>query len=179
MGSLAQNSSSAIRPMLQHVATPTFRCRWLLRFSFCTTLYALRAQQQHRHLNGTLPWKPTGLHIMVVSERTGMRVPTPKEWGDRDDKFGLRALADSLPWFDSPLVQGASRLRYTDKAQMQRPGHTGRKALATKKREIFFSCGCLLASMARSVNCHGRKSAVQVHLIGAKPIVQVKRGNER
>ena len=44
---------------------------------------------------------------------------------------GLRA--DSLPWFDSPLVQGASRLRYTDKAQMQRPGYTGRKALATKK----------------------------------------------
>ena len=44
---------------------------------------------------------------------------------------GLRA--DSLPWFDSPLVQGASRLRYTDKAQMQRPGHTGRKALAKKK----------------------------------------------
>ena len=40
---------------------------------------------------------------------------------------------------------------------------------------LFFSCGCLLASMARSVNCHGRKSAVQVHLIGAKPIVQVKR----
>ena len=42
--------------------------------------------------------------------------------------------ADSLPWFDSPLVQGASRPRYTDKAQMQRPGHTGRKALATKKK---------------------------------------------
>ena len=60
-------------------------------------------------------------------------------------------------WFDSPLVQGASRLRYTDKAQVaatgltdrailanrqpqekkiksQRPGHTGRKALATKKK---------------------------------------------
>ena len=50
---------------------------------------------------------------------------------------GLRA--DSLPWFDSPLVQGASRLRYTDKAQMQRPGHTGRKALATKKRRTH---GC-------------------------------------
>ena len=50
--------------------------------------------------------------------------------------------ADSLPWFDSPLVQGASRPRYTDKAQMQRPGHTGRKALATKKlpysRPFFF-----------------------------------------
>ena len=48
---------------------------------------------------------------------------------------GLRA--DSLPWFDSPLVQGASRLRYTDKAQMQRPGHTGRKALATKKTPLL------------------------------------------
>ena len=54
---------------------------------------------------------------------------------------GLRA--DSLPWFDSPLVQGASRLRYTDKAQMQRPGHTGRKALATKKKALkilFMHC---------------------------------------
>ena len=42
-----------------------------------------------------------------------------------------------------------------------------------------FSCVCLMASMARSVNCHGQKNAVQVHLIGAKPIVQVKRWNER
>ena len=40
---------------------------------------------------------------------------------------------------------------------------------------IFFSCVCLMASMARSVNCLGQKNAVQVHLIGAKPIVQVKR----
>ena len=40
---------------------------------------------------------------------------------------------------------------------------------------FFFSCICLMASMARSVNCLGRKKAVQVHLIGAKPIVQVKR----
>ena len=38
----------------------------------------------------------------------------------------------------------------------------------------FFSCVCLMASMARSVNCHGQKNAVQVHLIGAEPIVQVK-----
>ena len=52
-----------------------------------STRQFLRAQQQHRHLNGTLPWKPTGLHIMVVSERTGMRVPTPKEWEGRDDKL--------------------------------------------------------------------------------------------
>ena len=40
---------------------------------------------------------------------------------------------------------------------------------------FFFSCVCLMASMARSVNCHGQKNAVQVHLIGAEPIVQVKR----
>ena len=32
-----------------------------------------------------------------------------------------------------------------------------------------------MASMARSVNCLGQKNAVQVHLIGAEPIVQVKR----
>ena len=32
--------------------------------------------------------------------------------------------------------------------------------------------------MARSVNCLGQKKAVQVHLIGAKPIVQVKKWNE-
>ena len=40
--------------------------------------------------------------------------------------------ADSLPWFDSPLVQGASRLRYTDKAQTQRPGDMPQMALAHK-----------------------------------------------
>ena len=39
-----------------------------------------------------------------------------------------------IPQSTRPLVQGASRLRYTDKAKMQRPGHTGRKALATKKK---------------------------------------------
>ena len=65
-------------------------------------------------------WFQSGLKADAVAKRYR---PWPK---------GLRA--DSLPWFDSPLVQGASRLRYTDKAQMQRPGHTGRKALATKKR---------------------------------------------
>ena len=42
-------------------------------------------------------------------------------------------LANRQPQEKKTLVQGASRLRYTDKAQMQRPGHTGRKALATKK----------------------------------------------
>ena len=42
-----------------------------------------------------------------------------------------------IPQSTRALVQGGvSRLRYTDKAQMQRPGHTGRKALATKKIRI-------------------------------------------
>ena len=44
--------------------------------------------------------------------------------------------ADSLPWFDSPLVWGVSRLRNTDKVQhqyTQRPGHLGQMALEQKK----------------------------------------------
>ena len=36
---------------------------------------------------------------------------------------------------DSRPGPGGSRPRYTDKAQMQRPGHTGRKALATRKKK--------------------------------------------
>ena len=35
-----------------------------------------------------------------------------------------------------------------------------------------------MASMARSVNCLGQKKLYQVHLIGTKPIVQVKTWNE-
>ena len=52
-----------------------------------STRQFLRAQQQHRLLNGTLSWKPTGLHIMVVSEEAGLRVPKPKERGGRDEKL--------------------------------------------------------------------------------------------
>ena len=52
---------------------------------------------------------------------------------------------------------------------------TGHSAIHSLVTWIFFSCVCLMASMARSVNCHGQKNAVQVHLIGAEPIVQVKR----
>ena len=45
---------------------------------------------------------------------------------------GLRA--DSLPWFDSPLVQGASRLRYTDKAQVAATGPYWPKGARNKKK---------------------------------------------
>ena len=45
---------------------------------------------------------------------------------------GLRA--DSLPWFDSPLVQGASRLRYTDKAQVAATGPYWPKGAGNKKK---------------------------------------------
>ena len=65
------------------------------------------------------------------------------------------------------------------------PGHTGHKAVAGKKMEFlsewivtfFFSCDCLTASMARSVDCLIQYilDTVQVHLIGAEPIVQVKK----
>ena len=44
------------------------------------------------------------------------------------------------------------------------------KACAVPSKTVLlklFSCVCLLASMARSVNCLGQKKAVQVHLIGA------------
>ena len=44
---------------------------------------------------------------------------------------GLRA--DSLPWLDSPLVQGASRLRYTDKAQVAATGPYWPKGARNKK----------------------------------------------
>ena len=77
--------------------------------------------------------------------------------------------ADSLPWFDPPLVQGASRLRYTDKAQVQRPGHTGRKALATKKnikanKHLFEHTG----SAARPSDCPTRpaRPAQQIGNLG-------------
>ena len=45
---------------------------------------------------------------------------------------GLRT--DSLPWFDSPLVQGASRLRYTDKAQVAATGPYWPKGARNKKK---------------------------------------------
>ena len=74
-----------------------------------------------------------GVSILLCSVIVALADAVAKRY--RPWPKGLRA--DSLPWFDSPLVQGASRLRYTDKAQMQRPGHTGRKALATKKSSVI------------------------------------------
>ena len=84
--------------------------------------------------------------------------------------------AGSLPWFDSPLVQGASRLRYTDKAQMQRPGHTGRKALATKKQprpkaqpknnHIFFPRSCLVVHATWSVIESEKDKSNHLHEFG-------------
>ena len=51
---------------------------------------------------------------------------------------GLRT--DSLPWFDSPLVQGASRLRYTDKAQVAATGPYWPKGARNKKTKKFHYC---------------------------------------
>ena len=47
---------------------------------------------------------------------------------------GLRT--DSLPWFDSPLVQSASRLRYTDKAQVAATGPYWPKGARNKKKVL-------------------------------------------
>ena len=52
---------------------------------------------------------------------------------------GLRA--DSLPWFDSPLVQGASRLRYTDKAQVAATGPYWPKGARNKKDPLACPLG--------------------------------------
>ena len=76
--------------------------------------------------------RPTGARLVEHSRRYGV-VVLP---------MAFRPDADSLPRFDSPLVQGASRdavhrLRLNT---MQRPGHTGRKALATKKKVLNPKC---------------------------------------
>ena len=61
--------------------------------------------------------------------------------------------ADGLPWFDFPLVQSASRLRYTDKSQMQRPGdmptwrsqkNTGDKCVVWKASMYVQTYICLI-----------------------------------
>ena len=54
---------------------------------------------------------------------------------------GLRA--DSLPWFDSPLVQGASRLRYTDKAQVAATGPYWPKGARNKKNVSALACAAI------------------------------------
>ena len=62
---------------------------------------------------------------------------------------GLRT--DSLPWFDFPLVQGASDCGVQMKLKSQRPGHTGRKALATKKRRHAKNSFCKSCEAESSV----------------------------
>ena len=73
--------------------------------------------------------KPCGFRADAVAKRYR---PWPK---------GLRA--DSLPWFDSPLVQGASRLRYTDKAQVAATGPYWPKGARNKKKK---PCGFRVVS---------------------------------
>ena len=63
----------------------------------------------------------TDFHFPSIDDELTYR-PWPK---------GLRT--DSLPWFDSPLVQGASRLRYTDKAQVAATGPYWPKGARNKK----------------------------------------------
>ena len=111
--------------------------------------YAMTRQMKHfnvpvRNFDGTFyaqvhPFDPSYFAVKVHPSRRCSEAVSSLASGPR---------ADSLPWFDSPLVQGASRPRYTDKAQMQRPGHTGRKALATKKN-LLSRCTPLVPSFSR------------------------------
>ena len=74
---------------------------------------------------------------------------------------------------DAPLIQPGQLWQYGNGTMIVARNVAELNLIV--ERVTFFSCVCLMASMARSVNCLGQKNAVQVHLIGAKPIVQVKR----
>ena len=72
--------------------------------------------------------EPLRNNLLIPADAVAKRYrPWPK---------GLRA--DSLPWFDSPLVQGASRLRYTDKAQVAATGPYWPKGARNKKKETIY-----------------------------------------
>ena len=88
------------------------------------TLYTMDSNRMRLMILQLLPCPQGGLCTSADAVAKRYR-PWPK---------GLRT--DSLPWFDSPLVQGASRLQQI-KLKSQRPGHTGRKALATQKKGRF------------------------------------------
>ena len=79
---------------------------------------------------------------------------------------GLRA--DSLPWFDSPLVQGASRLRYTDKAQVAATGPYWPKG-ARNKKKIPRPLGGLYISLAAG--------HPMIHHLDCKPHTDARRPN--
>ena len=64
----------------------------------------------------------------------GLMLPTADAVAKRYRPWPKGLRADSLPWFDSPLVQGASRLRYTDKAQVAATGPYWPKGARNKKR---------------------------------------------
>ena len=91
-------------------------------------------------------WFQKGFRPLLVSEKVERADAVAKRC--RPWPKGLRA--DSLPWFDSPLVQGASRLRHTDKAQVAATGPYWPKGARNKKsfrkgwkegsKERWFEC---------------------------------------
>ena len=84
---------------------------------------------------------------------------------------GLRA--DSLPWFDSPWSRARVDCGIQIKLKMQRPGHTGRKALATKKKRGSRTTASCQPKALRpwtiplrySVGLHTLQSATQMEAI--------------
>ena len=94
--------------------------------------------------------------------------------------------ADSLPWFDSPLAQGASRLRYTDKAQrsdrailaerrpQQKKSHTHTHftlffSLISQKASYTHSCLTTLIFQHWSLTTH--LPPYTIHLLHPTPFI--------
>ena len=92
----------------------------------CLRSHAIVSSAFQRWKSAWYLWASTKwAHPGVVADAVAKRYrPWPK---------GLRT--DSLPWFGSPLVQGASRLRYTDKAQVAATGPYWPKGARNKKKK--------------------------------------------
>ena len=98
-----------------------------------------------------VPWPHRTLRCAQADAVAKRYRPWPK---------GLRA--DSLPWFDSPLVQGASRLRYTDKAQVAATGPYWPKGARNKKKDPAL---CPIACTSTST-CRSRPKGQAVSPVG-------------
>ena len=89
-------------------------------------------------------------------------------WTARLGCLGLKARID-IP------VAGTMINVVNDRLQVEHPPNGW--PITAESGWLFFPCDCLMASMARSVDCliQNILDTVQVHLIGAEPIVQVKK----
>ena len=83
---------------------------------------------------------PGGPHADMVVKRQ----KTCSKWRSHSRCCGEAVSSLASPSFDSSLVQGASRLRYADEAQMQRPGDMPQMALAHSRKKRARACSFFL-----------------------------------